>query len=320
MTLYPKRHARKKAALNSKTFIFSSPKKNSSKPQPFILRELVLREAAIQFIKILIKPPRHLNDIAQMLIRQRFPLPLSILPRSSNGIPNLPPIHLLLLEILQMIAQVRNIHLVVIPKRLEPVQEILPDPEALVWTQDRVMQRELDAGFEGFVKGADAVAREHEDAFVVFEHAQEHRDEGVPLHVFEAALFEEDVGFVEEHDAAPDLAEMQDRFEVFFHVLGFGADVPTCHAVQGLLCNFGNAFCCQCLACAGASMQQQNEAVAFAHDQVRAFLSRQLIADKGSNKVAGFTIDDEVWNASLFHFTSEMRSAIRSNHFLRRRL
>ena len=95
-----------------------------------------------------------------MLVRQPFPLPLRVLPGGGDGIPDLPSIHPLLLKILQMIAQVRDIDLVVIPKRLEPVQEILPDPEALIRTQDRVVQRELNAGFEGFV---------------VFEHAQEHR-------------------------------------------------------------------------------------------------------------------------------------------------
>ena len=61
----------------------------------------------------------------------------------------------------------------------------------------------MDAGLEGGVDVVDAVGGEEEDAFVVFQDAEEDGDEFVALQVVRAALFEEDVGFVEEEDGVP---------------------------------------------------------------------------------------------------------------------
>ena len=40
----------------------------SSKPQPFILSKLILSEAAFQLVKVLVKSPRHLDYIFEMLV------------------------------------------------------------------------------------------------------------------------------------------------------------------------------------------------------------------------------------------------------------
>ena len=56
----------------------------------------------------------------------------------------------------------------------------------------------MDTRLEGGIDVVDAVGGEEEDAFVVFQDAEEDGDEFVPLHIVRAALFEEDVRFVEE--------------------------------------------------------------------------------------------------------------------------
>jgi hypothetical protein len=81
--------------------------------------------------------------------------------------------------------------------------------------------------------------------------------EAVALQVGEAALFEEDIGFVEEEDcggglvcgkmvkamdltAVPFLPEVQDRVEVLLNGLRLGADVSAGHVVQRHLGEFGD--------------------------------------------------------------------------------
>ena len=66
-----------------------------------------------------------------------------------------------------------------------------------------VLHADVDAGLEGGVDVVDAVGGEEEDAFVVFEDAEEDGDEFVAFEVVGGALFEEDVGFVEEKDGVP---------------------------------------------------------------------------------------------------------------------
>lgn len=57
--------------------------------------------------------------------------------------------------------------------RVELVEVRLPDPAGVLPREGRVVQREVEAGLEGLVEDADAVAGEEEDAFVVFEGAEE---------------------------------------------------------------------------------------------------------------------------------------------------
>lgn len=61
-----------------------------------------------------------------------------------------------------------------------------------------VVGRDVDAGDEGKVKSASAVGCEEHGAFEVFKDSQEHRDELVAFELVEAALFQENVGLVQE--------------------------------------------------------------------------------------------------------------------------
>ena len=67
----------------------------------------------------------------------------------------------------------------------------------------------MDAGLERRVHVFDPVGGQEEDALVVLEHAQEDGDEFVTLEVMRAALFEEDVRFVEQEDGVPFRAHLQ---------------------------------------------------------------------------------------------------------------
>ena len=61
----------------------------------------------------------------------------------------------------------------------------------------------MNAGFKSRVDILDPVAREEEESFVVFEDAEEDRDEFVALEVRGRASFEEDIRFVEKEDCLP---------------------------------------------------------------------------------------------------------------------
>ena len=66
-----------------------------------------------------------------------------------------------------------------------------------------ILHADMDTGLKGGVDVVDAVGGEEEDAFVVFEDTEEDGDEFVAFEVVGGALFEEDVGFVEEEDGVP---------------------------------------------------------------------------------------------------------------------
>ena len=55
----------------------------------------------------------------------------------------------------------------------------------------------MDARLESFVKMADFVGREKEDARIEFEHSKEDRDNAVATHVLAVTSLEKDVGFIE---------------------------------------------------------------------------------------------------------------------------
>lgn len=56
----------------------------------------------------------------------------------------------------------------------------------------------MDSRDKGFVKCLDAIGREEENALEVLKQTKEDADQGVAVYVVDGALFEEDVGFVEE--------------------------------------------------------------------------------------------------------------------------
>ena len=55
----------------------------------------------------------------------------------------------------------------------------------------------MDARLESFVKMADFVGREKEDARIEFEHSKEDRDHAVATHVLAITSLKKDVGFIE---------------------------------------------------------------------------------------------------------------------------
>ena len=90
------------------------------------------------------------------------------------------------------------------------VEEVDPDVSARGCAEVVVLHADVDAGLEGGVDVVDAVGGEEEDAFVVFEDAEEDGDEFVSFQVVRAALLEEDVGFVEEEDGVPFAGHLED--------------------------------------------------------------------------------------------------------------
>jgi hypothetical protein len=62
---------------------------------------------------------------------------------------------------------------------------------------------------DGFVDVVDAIGREKQQPVEIFEHAQEHADDGVHGDIVVAALYV-DIRLVDQHDRAPALRARQD--------------------------------------------------------------------------------------------------------------
>jgi hypothetical protein len=144
-------------------------------PEPLILGNLIISQTAPQLGQVRIELSTNFNDILQTLIVQLLPFPLCILSSCRDNISNLPPIHFKLLEFLKVIYQIANVHHIIF-ERVETIEEVQPDALALERPKTRVVQGELDSGHECFVKGADAIAGQNENAFVVFEDPKEDGD------------------------------------------------------------------------------------------------------------------------------------------------
>jgi len=164
-----------------------------------------------------IKITRRSNRRIHMLPRQPHPLKQCQLPCRGHSIPDLPSIHLLRGQLVDV--RLDSVKVDVLGVGAQHGEEVAPHGAAAGKVQGRVVQGDLDAGLEGRVECADAVAGEDEDAIVVFEGAEKDcirrgglvggrgklggkrtRYEAVALEVGEAALFEEDVGLVKEED------------------------------------------------------------------------------------------------------------------------
>lgn len=224
-------------------------------PISLALGILLLRLIIMQRPNIFLKLDHIPNRLPQMAIPQLLFLEPRQLPRRIHAIPDLPPIKLMTRERVQMALDsgvlVQDARLL-----LEERDEVLPDMGAVVAGQRGVVQGELDARFERLVEGADAVGGEDQDAVVVLQHAQEDGDERVALQVEFRALFEEHVGFVEEHHAVPGGADEEHRVEVLFDFLRIRADVAAGDAVERAGGELGDAFGRERFACAWPAVEE----------------------------------------------------------------
>ena len=107
----------------------------------------------------------------------------------------------------------------------QSLQVHFPDFAAGVLVKLRVVQADVDTGFEGFVEMTNFVGGKKEDSGVVFEYSQEDRDNAIASHVFFVACLEEDIGFVQKQYAAPSVRKTEVTLKVLFDLFGGFADV-----------------------------------------------------------------------------------------------
>jgi hypothetical protein len=164
-----------------------------------------------------------------MPIVHLFLLQLSQQSRYGDRIANLPSIHVDVRQLAHVAANILEVDVnrlcILIIHALEVAQQGRPDLLSLRSAYSLAMHRDLDARFEKFVKRDDTLARQDENAFVVFENTEEDSNESVPFEVGKRVLLKKRIDLVEEHDAAPDLAEMHHRLEVSFDLCGLGSTV-----------------------------------------------------------------------------------------------
>ena len=156
------------------------------------------------------------QHILHVLVAQPLALPTGQQLRRLEHVLNLPPIHLMPRQPIEVFVTEAVLPL------CRSVEEIDPDEAARGFTELAVPHADVDTGLEGGVDVVDAVGGEEEDAFVVFEDAEEDGDEFVALQVVRAALFEEDVGFVEEEDGVPFACHFKDVGKRGFHLVRAG--------------------------------------------------------------------------------------------------
>jgi hypothetical protein len=103
-----------------------------------------------------IKIRRRGNRLLNMLPLDLHPLKQRQLPRRGDNISNLPPIHLLARELVHVHGNAVVVGLLAVGA--QHLEEIHPHGAAAGLVEGRVVQGDLDAGLEGCVEGADAVA------------------------------------------------------------------------------------------------------------------------------------------------------------------
>ena len=76
------------------------------------------------------------------------------------------------------------------------LEEVVPYLATTLGVKLLVFEGNVDATLERRIECLDSVCRQEHDAFVVFEHTEEDRDELVALQLVETAFFKEYIGFV----------------------------------------------------------------------------------------------------------------------------
>ena len=112
--------------------------------------------------------------------RQRLRRPARVL--------DLPPVHVARGEARRGVLDLRGV------REAGLLEERAPDALARAVLQLPEVQRDVNAGEEGFVERRDPVCGEEEDAAVVLDVSQEDGDHCVTLHVGQRALLEEYIG------------------------------------------------------------------------------------------------------------------------------
>ncbi len=99
-------------------------------------------------------------------------------------------------------------------------EKVAPNVTSGTRAQLIVLHADMDPALKGGIDIVDAVGGEKEYAFVVFENTQEDGDEFVAFKIVGGALFEEDVGFVEEEDGVPFCSHFEHIAEGGFNFRG----------------------------------------------------------------------------------------------------
>lgn len=162
-----------------------------------------------------------------MRIPQPFPLLTSKQLRSLEHILNLPPIHLM----------PRQLPHLIIRKPMLPLptqhQKVIPHMPSRTRTELIILHADMDTRLESGIDIVHAVGGEEENAFIIFKDTEEDGDEFIAFEVVRGALFEEDVGFVEEEDGVPFGGHFEDVAEGGFDFGGGEAEVAGGHHVEG---------------------------------------------------------------------------------------
>ena len=173
----------------------------------------------------MLKRLRHIQHPLNMRHPQRHLLINCQSLRRPDTILDLPPIQRLLAQPIEVLPGKRlRLHPI---QLLNSLQEHDPDAATRFEGQFGVAQGDVDARLEGVVKGLDAVGGQEQDALEVLEQAEEYGDERVAVDVLYGALFEEDIGFVEEEDAAPAVGEVKHFLELGFEVTWVGSELAS---------------------------------------------------------------------------------------------
>jgi hypothetical protein len=112
----------------------------------------------------------------------------------------------------------------------------------LLNAQRSVLDSQMDARLESRIKFLRTIRGKKEDAFVVFEEAEEDGDEGVANEVVFATLGQENIRFIEQENGAPGFCALKDCAKLFVRRFDVGSKFAAANDVEGFVRIFGYTF------------------------------------------------------------------------------
>lgn len=163
-------------------------------------------------------------------------------------------------------------------------EEIFPDSFTRVDTQIIIFERHMDTRLESVIECGHTIARQEQYSFVVFQDAQENRNQGVAFQIMERATFKEDVSLVDKQDGLPGRSHVKDATEPIIKRLTICPKVAGGYHVEWPLAEFCHCLRRERLSDSWRAMQNHDETLAFAfHDVIKAQILLHMCSDKSTN-------------------------------------
>lgn len=113
-----------------------------------------------------------------------------------------------------------------LPGYFDSLEIDAPDFQSLLFIKLLVIQGDMDARLEGFIESPDLVCCQEKYARVVLQHAEKDRYDCISGEVaVSGTRLQEHIGFIQQHDTAPSMCQLETFVQAFLNVTRIVADV-----------------------------------------------------------------------------------------------